>query len=90
MDECTAGFLKTTYQLQRLHRVECCEITVAYGKSEGIEEDAIVASSDWEEPVQSVPLPKFKQSTYLKQVRSLFFSKVGFITTHIVYWRSEK
>ena len=28
---------------------------MAYGKSEGTEEDAIVASSNREEPVQSVP-----------------------------------
>lgn len=68
MDGCTAGFLKITYQLQRLHRVEWREITIAYGKSEGTEEDAIVASSDREEPVQSVPLPRFKQSTYLNKL----------------------
>lgn len=55
MDGCTIGFLKITYQLQRLHRVEWCEITIAYGESEGTEEDAIVASSDREESVHSVP-----------------------------------
>jgi len=55
VDGCTVGFLKITYQLQRLHRVEWCEITIAYGESEGTEEEEIVASSDREEPVQSVP-----------------------------------
>jgi hypothetical protein len=28
---------------------------IAYGESEGTEEEEIVASSDWEEPVQSAP-----------------------------------
>ena len=58
MDGCTVGFLKVTYQLQRLNRVEWSEIAIAYGKSEGTEKEAIVASSDREEPVHSVPPTK--------------------------------
>jgi hypothetical protein len=44
------SFLIMMYELQRLHRAERCEVMIAYGKSEGTEEEAIVASSDREEP----------------------------------------